>query len=117
VDCADHTALANFYRQAIGAEVTRTTEDSSWLQGPRRLTIFRTVPDFVPPTWPAPDRPIQAHADYWVDDLETAHRELEKLGATTPDYQPERPNGLIVMLDPAGHPFCIAVRPAEHPTG
>jgi catechol 2,3-dioxygenase-like lactoylglutathione lyase family enzyme len=108
VDCADHVRLAEFYRDAIGAEIVQTSDTTAWLKSPSQLTIFRTVEDYAAPTWPAMERPMQAHVDYWVDDLDEAHARLQGLGATTPDYQPERANGLIVMLDPAGHPFCIA---------
>jgi catechol 2,3-dioxygenase-like lactoylglutathione lyase family enzyme len=114
VDCPDHARLAAFYRDATGAEIVETTETTSWLRGPHQLTIFRSVAGYTPPTWPSMERPIQAHADYYVDDLEDAQTRLQNLGAMTPDYQPERHNGLIVMLDPAGHPFCIA---ATQPSG
>jgi len=33
---------------------------------------------------------------------------LVDLGATVPEFQPHREHNLVVLLDPAGHPFCIA---------
>lgn len=37
-----------------------------------------------------------------------AHLQLH--GAVTAECQPHRDNGLVVMLDPAGHPFCTGSR-------
>ncbi|WP_161790251.1 VOC family protein [Streptacidiphilus carbonis] len=49
--------------------------------------------------------------DFFVTDLDSAKKQLHAHGATTPQHQPnDRARGLIVMLDPAGHPFCIAAR-------
>jgi hypothetical protein len=66
------------------------------------------------PTWPQPAVPKQAHFDFGVDDLDTAQAELIALGATEPPShratepptQPQ-PDQWRVLLDPAGHPFCI----------
>jgi len=37
-------------------------------------------------------------------------RTSHALGAVTCDFQPHRAQGNVVMLDPAGHPFCIGTR-------
>ncbi len=73
---------------------------------------MRVVDDYVPPTWPATDTPPQLHMDFEVDDMEEAEAFLIAHGATTAEYQAHRADGLVVMLDPAGHPFCIG-RPGE----
>lgn len=72
--------------------------------------IFRRVEGHQPPTWPSPDVPMQVHLDFFTDDLGQAEAELHHHGATTPEYQPLRHDGLIVMRDPAGHLFCICRR-------
>lgn len=100
--------MAAFYRAACDARVLRKDEDSVWLDVGGVTVIFREVPDYVPPTWPSPAVPMQAHLDFSVADLAQAERELRRHGATTPEHQPHRGDGLLVMLDPAGHPFCIA---------
>jgi hypothetical protein len=74
------------------------------------LVIFREVADYRAPTWPSSDVPMQGHLDFFADDLEKAEALLHQHGATTPEDQPHRGEGLIVMLDPAGHPFCICTR-------
>ena len=54
---------------------------------------------------------MQMHFELYVDDIDRARRRLESFGATTPDFQPELSTGLLVMIDPSGHPFCIFRRP------
>ena len=56
------------------------------------------------------DVPMQTHLDFFVDDLDEAEALLLQHGATTPECQPHREDGLAVMRDPAGHLFCIATR-------
>lgn len=53
---------------------------------------------------------MQIHFDFYADDLDEAEALLRRHGATTPEFQPHRGDGLVVMLDPAGHPFCIGTR-------
>ncbi len=50
---------------------------------------------------------MQSHFELVVEDLDAARASLVDLGATVA-AQPEPPNPhLTVMLDPAGHPFCL----------
>jgi hypothetical protein len=54
---------------------------------------------------------MQTHLDFFVDGLDEAEALLlQQHGATTPECQPHREDGLAVMRDPAGHLFCIATR-------
>lgn len=64
-------------------------------------------PDHRPTTWPSPEVPLQSHFEFMVADVEDAVGRLRALGATREDRQdPDDPN-LVVMRDPAGHPFCL----------
>ena len=54
-------------------------------------------PDFDPP------------ADLQVTDLEGAAQDAVALGATLPEFQPQ--DDVRVLLDPAGHPFCLWIEP------
>lgn len=68
---------------------------------------FQLEEDHVPPAWPAdPDQQqMQLHLDIGVEDLAVAVTRAEELGARAASYQPQE---LVrVMLDPAGHPFCL----------
>lgn len=100
-----------FYAGAFDAKVSHSDDTGAWIHidgGP--LILIRVLEDFQPPTWPEPDVPIQMHLELSVDDLVAAETRLQALGATTPSHQPHRKQGNVVMLDPAGHPFCIGGR-------
>ena len=50
---------------------------------------------------------MMIHLDFEVDDLDEAVEHAKAVGATVASYQPQE---LVrVMLDPAGHPFCLWV--------
>jgi hypothetical protein len=68
---------------------------------------FEIEPDYVAPVWPsAPgEQQIMSHIDIAVDDLEQAVSWAIEAGAWLADHQPQ--DGVRVMLDPAGHPFCL----------
>ena len=68
---------------------------------------FQLAPDHVPPVWPDPARPQQAHIDFDVDDLELAEQQVLALGATRAAVQPG--DDFTVFIDPAGHPFCLVL--------
>ena len=48
------------------------------------------------------------HFELMVNDLHTAVSAMESMGATLAEYQRPDDGGVRVMLDPAGHPFCVA---------
>lgn len=108
LDCADPAALADFYRQMLDLEITYSTDDFVFLgeMGPNGLGFVR-VDNHVPPSWPKGDVPKQSHLEFGVEDLDAGEAALIKLGATKPDEQPQ-PDRWRVLLDPAGHPFCIS---------
>jgi catechol 2,3-dioxygenase-like lactoylglutathione lyase family enzyme len=114
VDCPDPHALAAFYSALLGWPVwQRPGEEpdphSAALdvgQGVGYLS-FQRDPDFEPPVWPAqPGRPRMAvHLDFEVSDLAAAVEHAVELGATLSEHQPQ--DDVRVLLDPAGHPFCL----------
>jgi hypothetical protein len=70
------------------------------------------IDDYQPPTWPDSDSPKQMHLDLAVDDLDEAVVDALALGAVRPDFQPA-PERYVVLLDPAGHPFCLSTQIPE----
>jgi hypothetical protein len=48
---------------------------------------------------------MMMHLDIAVENLEEGVAWATRLGATVADHQPQR--DVRVMLDPAGHPFCL----------
>jgi hypothetical protein len=63
----------------------------------------------VPPTWPQGpgDQQMQLHLDVRVEDLVAATAFAQSLGARVAGFQPQ--DDVRVLLDPAGHPFCLYV--------
>jgi len=106
LDATDPAGLADFYRQLLGLEVMFETEDFVALQGGGVLLTTQRVADHVAPDWPASSVPKQMHLELAVTDLAEAEAGALALGATKADTQPN-PDHWRVLIDPAGHPFCI----------
>ena len=71
--------------------------------------MFQQAADYQAPVWPPVDgqqRPMM-HLDFQVGDLEAAVDEAVALGATVAAFQPQA--NVRVLLDPAGHPFCLCL--------
>jgi predicted enzyme related to lactoylglutathione lyase len=110
LDCPDPRALADFYRELVGGEITHA--DDEWVSlrdGAQVILSFQRVALHRPPDWPAGDPPQQLHLDVTVDDVDAAERRVLALGATKHAVQPgEAQDGNFrVYVDPAGHPFCL----------
>ncbi|MFI5982403.1 VOC family protein [Streptomyces sp. NPDC051555] len=106
-DCPDPAELSRFYGEALGLPVTYSSDDFVMLgqEGSPGLG-FNRLAGYRRPTWPEPSQEKQAHLELGVDDLDAAQARLLALGAEAPAVQPE-PERWRVLLDPAGHPFCI----------
>jgi hypothetical protein len=108
LDCPDPQELASFYKELTGMEISYSSEEFAGLSGEHGVAIgFQKVNEFRAPEWPGQAVPQQFHLDIAVDSLDDAEEKAVKLGATKAETQPggER---WRVMLDPAGHPFCLA---------
>ncbi len=106
IDCPSaevQERLCQFYASALGGEiVSGAVRARGW------LFIFEVISDYKPPTWPMGEVPKQMHFELMVDDLHGAVRAMQAMGATLAEYQRPDDGGVRVMLDPAGHPFCVA---------
>ncbi len=116
IDCGDAERLADFYCRLLGWQVT-ARDGPGWVQvgdpaGGVGLN-FQAEHWYRPPTWPEqPEEPTKMlHFEILVDDLEAAVAHATAVGATVAPHQPpdRDQRGLRVMLDPAGHPFCLFV--------
>lgn len=102
IDCPDPKALAAFYAKLLGVE----TKGDDALVTPEGLELwFQPVEGYQAPTWPTQERGQQIHLDFATDEIEAAVAFAESTGARRAPDQGE--HGWIVMLDPAGHPFCF----------
>jgi hypothetical protein len=110
LDADDPHQLASFYRQLLDLEVFVDAEDVVALKGSGFLLTTQRIEGYVPPTWPTGTIPKQMHLDIAVADLEESESLALSLGATRAAFQPG-PESYLVMLDPAGHPFCLTTQP------
>jgi Glyoxalase-like domain len=106
LDCAEPIPLAEFWAALLDGTVLALKEEVSAVQTCTLMIATIRVPDYRPPTWPGGDTPKHIHLDLAVRDLEEAEAEALRLGATKADDQPQ-PDQWRIMLDPAGHPFCL----------
>jgi catechol-2,3-dioxygenase len=109
-DCADPADLGRFYAAVLDLPVLWTSERTVAVghQGQHPFLAFTRVENYRPPSWPDDDLPKQAHLELGVDDLDTAQAEIIALGARVAPLQ-TAPDRFRVLLDPAGHPFCINI--------
>jgi hypothetical protein len=105
----DPLGLARFYRDLLDWEITY--EDPTWVKlrrpGTRTGLSFQLEEAHTPPVWPADgaEQQMQMHLDIWVEDLEAGVTLATRLGARLAEFQPQ--DDVRVLLDPAGHPFCL----------
>ena len=134
IGCGDAWELAGFYASLLGWSVVDRSEEvpGGWalVRSPDRehkLEFQREEP-FVPPVWPtvAGEQQMGMHLDIAVDGLapmsamEQRRQQFGEvvehavsLGARVAEHQQPgacvgaQPERVVVMLDPAGHPFCL----------
>jgi catechol 2,3-dioxygenase-like lactoylglutathione lyase family enzyme len=109
LDCAEPTAMVDFYRDVLGWEITYRDENYGMVNGNGTAIGFGKVADYQPPRWPDADSPKRYHLDLYVDDLDKAEASCRELGAGKPEFQPGA-DRWRVLTDPAGHPFCICIK-------
>jgi predicted enzyme related to lactoylglutathione lyase len=106
IDAPAAAALARFYADLLGMEVTYDGPEGAFITGDGKSVLFQQVTGYNPPRWPDPAYPQQAHLDIIVDDLDAGEARALQLGAS-------RLSGggktFRVFADPAGHPFCLTV--------
>ncbi len=114
-DSTNSEELSDFYQKLLGWEKLHHTEDNNDFiavyskdgQGP--MLVFQDDPDYEPPVWPTGRgrQQTMVHLDLFVtwDEFDEAIRHAVSCGATPAQVQFS--DKWKVMLDPAGHPFCI----------
>ena len=114
IGSGDAWKLAEFYASLLGWNVVDRSEKvpGGWAlvrspSGEHKIEFQREEP-FVPPVWPtvAGEQQMGMHLDIAVEDLGAAVEYAVSLGARVAEHQPQE-GRVTVMLDPAGHPFCL----------
>ncbi|MBK8469921.1 MAG: VOC family protein [Actinomycetales bacterium] len=104
--------LSRFYADLLGYAVDDGDPGWHYLQAPDGSVALSVQhePTHRPPAWPQTGQvqQMQAHLEIRVDgDLDAALERAVALGATVATHQPQA--DVRVLLDPAGHPFCLWV--------
>jgi predicted enzyme related to lactoylglutathione lyase len=109
MEASDPGALAGFYSELLGWPIGHQDPDTAIVAVPGSPTylVFQRADDFVAPVWPPVDgrQRTMMHFDFQVGDLDAAVEDAVALGARLADHQPQE--HVRVMVDPAGHPFCL----------
>ncbi len=110
LDAPDAPALAHFYARLLGWQIFDESEDGAAVAPSADAGFnlaFQTEEHYARPVWPAVEGEPQMsmHLDIEVDDLIDAVAYAVEVGAELASYQPQE--RVRVMLDPAGHPFCL----------
>jgi hypothetical protein len=109
LDCADPVALATFWANLLGGEIVFSSDDFVAVKLENTWLSTTKVENYKPPSWPTGSTPKQIHLDLAVDDLDSSELFAQQLGAVKAEFQPQ-PDRWRVLLDPAGHPFCVTTQ-------
>jgi catechol 2,3-dioxygenase-like lactoylglutathione lyase family enzyme len=118
LDTSDPAGLAHFYERLLGWEIVALEgprsgypAEDGWakLRSPHadQKIEIQWEQHYTRPTWPtvAGEQQMMLHLDVGVADLDEGVAWAVQAGATVAEHQPQE--GVRVMLDPAGHPFCL----------
>jgi len=109
LDAPDARELGRFYEALLGWKLDDHDPGFVTLDPGEGVAYLacQTSAGYQRPVWPnEPGRPqLQLHLDLEVGDLAEAVAAAIELGAGQAAYQPQK--DVRVMLDPAGHPFCL----------
>jgi len=114
LDCSDVEALAEFYSGFLGWDIT-ARDGGAWaqLRDPNGGVGLNIQADraYEPPVWPEQSgrQGKMMHFEVMVDDLDAAVGMVIRSGGSQAPSQPRDrdPTRIRIMLDPAGHPFCL----------
>lgn len=110
IDSDDSEALSDFYAKLLGWKKIRANDEFLIVvdeeHGGPWLT-FQQIEDYQRPTWPAEPgaQQVMTHLDFHVEDIPAMVQHALDCGATVAAGQTT--DAWTVMLDPAGHPFCV----------
>ncbi len=109
LDTDDVETLTRFYAALRGWRIHHLDAAEGSLDPGEGVTYLNVQHNagYVRPVWPTKpgSQQMMLHLDFEVLDLAAEVERAVALGATVAEHQPQE-NGRI-LLDPAGHPFCL----------
>jgi hypothetical protein len=109
LEAPDPAPVLRFWSQLLDVPIYNESEDGGALdfgEGVAYLSVQKAAV-YEPPVWPPEPgkQGMQMHIDVEVSDLDAAVDHALELGAKLANFQPQ--DNVRVMVDPAGHPFCL----------
>lgn len=122
LDSSDPDKLSEFYKNLLGwSKTIQHFEGDTWYilydeKGAGTPMVFQLQENYHRPTWP-PQHDAQQqmlHLDFYVghDEQDVEVERALSIGASLAEQQLS--DSWRVLLDPAGHPFCIIPIPKQH---
>lgn len=116
LDAPDGPALAHFYARLLGWQVFNETADGAAVAPSEDAgynLAFETEEHYCRPVWPtaAGEPQMSMHLDFEVESLDEAVAHAVDVGAELAAFQPQ--DTVRVLIDPAGHPFCLYLDPGD----
>ncbi len=121
IGAPDPQVLGAFYAKLLDWNVVENEADWVKIEAPAGeggsapySLSFQREQYWIRPVWPAVpgQQQMTMHLDIAVDDFEASVAWALELGATLAEFQPQEQN--LVMLDPAGNPFCLGEEVEGH---
>ena len=113
IDSDNANKLSEFYQKLLGwdKKVYNHSENGDWIvlvnkeMSTTRL-VFQQIDDYKKPVWPEEKNEQQQmmHLDFYSDNVDESIKRAIECGAVLAKYQS---GDWKVLIDPAGHPFCI----------
>ena len=114
IDCGKSQVkpMIDFYTGLLGLKLIGPEDGPfPYLEGENFAITLQPEEGYLPPTWPDLERGQQLHLDFLVKDLPAAAAYALSLGAVESPVQFSQ--DWHILLDPAGHPFCLCLLPSE----
>jgi len=109
IEAPDPGALARFYSDLLGWPIGHEEPGTAIVAAPDApmYLVFQQATDYRPPVWPPVDgqQRTMMHFDFPGRRPRRGGRRRGRAGATVAQTQPQ--SHVRVLLDPAGHPFCL----------
>ncbi len=109
MDCEDPSSLLNFYIDLRGGELLWNNTASARARVGETILVAQRVTPYTRPVWPGTSI---IHLDLSAGgELEQSSARAVSLGA--PEVYPQPDTRWRVLLDAAGHPFCITTMTSD----
>lgn len=118
IDSDDIEALSSFYEKLLGWNRNVQIEDGEkWItlvksDYSETPLVFQENPDYIRPEWPSHHgQQAMVHLDFYVRMSEFEDKIAHAIECGAQLAEEQFSDGWKVMIDPSGHPFCIAPIP------